>query len=393
MWEKCKDIQQELVEIRRDLHKIPEFGSELPKTKAYVINKLNQWGIPYVENKGDSGVIATIKGAKEGKTVAFRADMDALLIQEANPVDYVSTHEGKMHACGHDAHATMLLGAAKVFSENKDKLAGTVKLIFQADEENSTGALCAIKEGCLDGVDAIFGTHIGSIVSKDIPAGKVIITPGRVMASNDKFVIHVKGFGCHGSTPEKGVDPINVAAHIILNLQEVITREIAATRPHVMTIGMIQAGETYNIIPSECHVEGTMRTLEEEVRQYMAKRICEIAKATAATYRAEAECEIVWGVPPVVNHADMAELVRECAVEVVGKDMVVDHVAAPNMGSEDFSYYVEKIPGAFMFLSSANPEKGTDVPHHNAKFNIDEDVLWRGSAMFVKIAEKFLGTV
>lgn len=393
MWEKCKDIQQELVEIRRDLHKIPEFGGDLPKTKAYVISKLNEWGIPYVENKGDSGVIATIKGGKEGKTVAFRADMDALLIQEANPVDYVSTHKGKMHACGHDAHTTMLLGAAKVFSENKEELAGTVKLIFQADEENSTGALCAIREGCLEGVDAIFGTHIGSIISKDIPAGKVIITPGRVMASNDKFVIRVKGFGCHGSTPEKGVDPINVASHIVLNLQEVITREIAATRPHVMTIGMIQAGDTYNIIPSECLVEGTMRTLEEEVRQYMAKRICEIAKATAATYRAEAECEIVWGVPPVVNHADMAELVRECAVEVVGKDMVVDEVAAPNMGSEDFSYYVEKIPGAFMFLSSANPEKGTDVPHHNAKFNIDEDVLWTGSAMFVKIAEKFLGTV
>lgn len=393
MWEKCKNIQQELVEIRRDLHKIPEFGSDLPKTKAYVISKLNEWGIPYVENKGDSGVIATIKGGKEGKTVAFRADMDALLIREANPVDYISTHDGKMHACGHDAHTTMLLGAAKVFSENKEKLAGTVKLIFQADEENSTGALCAIREGCLKGVDAIFGTHIGSIISKDIPAGKVIITPGRVMASNDRFVIRVKGFGCHGSTPEKGVDPVNVASHIVLNLQEVVTREIAATRPHVMTIGLIQAGDTYNIIPSECLVEGTMRTLEEEVRQYMAKRICEIAKATAATYRAKAECEIVWGVPPVVNHADMAELVKECAVEVVGKDMVIDEVAAPNMGSEDFSYYVEKIPGAFMFLSSANPEKGTDVPHHNAKFNIDEDVLWTGSAMFVKIAEKFLGTV
>ena len=391
MWEKCKDIQQELVTIRRDLHKIPEFGSCLPKSKAYIVAKLEEMGIPYVENQGDSGVIATIKGEKEGKTIAFRADFDALKIKETNDVDYISEHEGLMHACGHDAHATMLLGAAKVLNENKEHLAGTVKLIFQADEENSTGALCAIKEGCLDGVDAIFGTHIGSIISRDIPVGKVIITPGRVMASNDKFVIRVKGYGCHGSTPEKGVDPINIGAHIVLNLQEVITREIAAVRPCVMTVGMFQAGDTYNIIPSEAYIEGTMRTLEEEVRQELAKRICEIAKATAQTFRADAECEIVWGVPPVVNHADMAELARQCAVEVVGKDMVIDHVEYPNMGSEDFSYYVEKIPGAFMFLSSANPEKGTDVPHHNTKFNIDEDVLWTGSALFVKIAEKFLG--
>lgn len=393
MWEKCKEIQDELVVIRRELHKIPEFGSNLPKTKVFVTGKLNEWGISYVENKGDSGVVATIHGAKEGKTVAFRADMDALLIHEANDVEYCSTHEGIMHACGHDAHTAMLLGAAKVLNENRDQLAGTVKLIFQADEENSTGALCAIREGCLEGVDAIFGTHIGSIISKDIPAGKVIVTPGRVMASNDKFVVHIKGFGCHGSTPEKGVDPINVAAHVILNLQTVIAREISATRPHVMTVGMVQAGDTYNIIPSEAHIEGTMRTLEEEVRQYVAKRICEIAKATAETFGATAECEIVWGVPPVVNHRDMADLACQCAKEIVGEDMVIDHVDAPNMGSEDFSYYVEKIPGAFMFLSSANPEKGTDIPHHNAKFNIDEDVLWEGSALFVKIAEKFLGTV
>ena len=193
-----------------------------------------------MENKGDSGVVATIKGGKDGKTIAFRADFDALKIKETNEVDYISEHEGLMHACGHDAHATMLLGAAKVLNENKENLAGTVKLIFQADEENSTGALCAIKEGCLEGVDAIFGTHIGSIISRDIPAGKVIITPGRVMASNDKFVIRVKGYGCHGSTPEKGVDPINIGAHIVVNLQEVITREIAAVRPCVMTVGMFR---------------------------------------------------------------------------------------------------------------------------------------------------------
>ena len=391
MWEKCKDIQQELVTMRRDLHKIPEFGGELPKTKAYIIDKLNQWGIPYVENKTDSGLTATIKGEKEGKTIAFRADMDALLIKEGTGVDYTSEHEGLMHACGHDAHVTMLLGAGKIFNENKADLAGTVKLIFQTDEENSGGAKRSIAEGALEGVDAVFGTHIGSIISPKIPAGKVICTPGYVMASNDKYVIKVKGYGCHGSTPEKGVDPINIAAHIVINLEEIIAREISAVKPAVQTIGKIQAGDTYNIIPSEVIIEGTMRTLDDEVRQYMVKRIIEIAESTAKTFRGEAEVEIFWGTPPVKNDAAMAALACECAREVVGTENVIDHVDAPNMGSEDFAYFVKEVPGAFMFLSSANPEKGTDVPHHNPKFNIDEDVLWTGSAVFVKIAEKFLG--
>ncbi len=377
--------------MRRDLHKIPEFGGELPKTKAYILSKLNEWGIPYVENRTDDGIVATIQGAKEGKTIAFRADMDALLISEANDVDYISGHEGLMHACGHDAHVTMLLGAGKVLNDNKANVSGTVKLIFQTDEENSGGAKRSIAEGCLDGVDAIFGTHIGSILSKDIPAGKLICTPGYVMASNDKFVIKVKGYGCHGSTPEKGVDPINIASHVVINLQEIISREVSAVKSAVLTIGKFQAGDTYNIIPSEAVIEGTMRTLDDAVREEMLKRIVEISEATAKTFRGDVEVEIFRGTPPVKNDAAMAAFACECAREVVGADMVIDHVEAPNMGSEDFALYVQKVPGAFMFLSSANPEKGTDVPHHNPKFNIDEDVLWSGSAVFVKIAENFLG--
>ena len=391
MWEKCKDIQQELVEMRRDLHKIPEFGGELPKTKAYIINKLNEWGIPYTENKTDSGLTAKIKGGKEGKTVAFRADMDALLIKEGTGVEYASEYDGLMHACGHDAHVTMLLGAGKILNENKADLAGSVKLIFQTDEENSGGAKRSIAEGAMEGVDAVFGTHIGSIISPKIPSGTVICTPGYVMASNDKYVIKVKGYGCHGSTPEKGVDPINIAAHIVINLQEIIAREVSAVKPAVQTIGKIQAGDTYNIIPSEVIIEGTMRTLDDEVRQYMVKRIVEIAETTAKTFRGEAEVEIFWGTPPVKNDAAMAALACECAKEIVGAENVIESVEAPNMGSEDFAYFVKEAPGAFIFLSSANPEKGTDVPHHNPKFNIDEDVLWNGSALFVKIAEKFLG--
>lgn len=391
MWEKCRELQNELVTMRRELHRIPEIGGELPKTKAYVVNKLKEMGIPFTENKSDSGLIAEIRGGKPGKTIALRADMDALPISEANEVDYISEHEGCMHACGHDTHMTMLLGAAKVLNENREKIPGTVRLLFQTDEEGSRGAERTIKEGGLEGVDAIFGSHIGTILSKDIPAGTVIAVPGCCMASFDKFVIKVKGSGCHGSTPEKGVDPINIASHIVINLQEIIAREISAVKPSVLTIGHMEAGFAYNVIPSEALIEGTIRAVEEDVRQELAKRIGEIARATAKAFRGEVEYEMIWGAPPVINHPEMARLAADCAKEVVGSENVIDHIDAPNMGGEDFAYYINEVPGAFLFLSSSNPEKHTDIPHHNPKFNVDEDVFWIGSAVFVRIVEKYLG--
>ena len=390
MWEECKKLQEELVRMRRELHQIPEVGDVLPETRSYVEGKLKEYGIPFTENSHDSGLIAVIKGGKPGKTLALRADMDALPITEENEVDYRSRHEGAMHACGHDTHMAMLLGAAKVLNEHKDELCGSVKLFFQTNEEGSRGAERMVNDGCMDDVDAVFGTHIGCILSKDLPSGTVVAVPGCCMASFDKFVIKVKGTGCHGSTPEKGVDPINIAAHIVINLQEVLAREIAAVKPAVLTIGKFNAGVAYNVIPSEVVIEGTIRALEEDVRQELAKRIGEISKATAETFRGSAEYEMIWGAPPVVNDAKMAELAADSARDVLGNDMVVDHIAAPNMGGEDFAYYLMKKPGAFMFLSSADAKKHTDVPHHNPRFNVDEDVLWEGSAVFVRIAERFL---
>ena len=390
MWEECKKLQEELVRMRRELHQIPEVGDVLPETRSYVEGKLKEYGIPLTENSHDSGLIAVIKGGKPGKTLALRADMDALPITEENEVDYKSRHKGAMHACGHDTHMAMLLGAAKVLNEHKDELCGNVKLFFQTNEEGSRGAERMVNDGCMDDVDAVFGTHIGCILSKDLPSGTVVAVPGCCMASFDKFVIKVKGIGCHGSTPEKGVDPINIAAHIVINLQEVLAREIAAVKPAVLTIGKFNAGVAYNVIPSEVVIEGTIRALEEDVRQELARRIGEISKATAETFRGSAEYEMIWGAPPVVNDDKMAELAADCARDVLGADMVVDHIAAPNMGGEDFAYYLMKKPGAFMFLSSADPKKHTDVPHHNPRFNVDEDVLWEGSAVFVRIAERFL---
>ncbi len=390
MYEKCKDLQAELVSMRRDLHKIPELGLDLPLTQKYVTDKLKEYGVEYKLNEGDSGIVAYINKGKPGKVIALRADMDALPIKEETGVEYCSTHDGKMHACGHDAHTSMLLGTAKILNENKDKLNGEVRLIFQTGEELAKGAPVMIKNNVMDGVNAVFGTHIGTIIDRTIPAGTFIVCPGAVMASFDRFVVTIKGTGCHGSTPEKGVDPINIAAHVVLGLEGIVAREFNANEPVVITIGKIQGGAQYNIIPGTVTIEGTTRAFKEENRQKMAKRIEEVAKFTAQAFGGDADFFMDWGAPPVVNDKEMAEFAGKCAIEVLGEKDVITHVNAPNMGGEDFAFYLAKAPGAFMFLSSANHEKKTDFPHHNPVFNIDEDVLWRGSAIFVKIASEFL---
>lgn len=390
MWKDCKELQSELVAMRRDLHQIPEIGLKLPQTNAYVRSKLDEYGIPYTLNDTDSGIIAVIEGGSPGKTVALRADMDALPILEDTGVDYVSRHPGCMHACGHDAHTSMLLGAAKVLKAHQQELHGTVRLLFQTAEELAKGAPILVANGAVDGADAVFGTHIGTIIDKNIPAGTFIITPGSSMASFDRFVVTVKGVGCHGSTPEKGVDPVNIAAHVILGLQAINAREFNACIPVVVTIGSIHGGSQYNIIPGEVTIEGTIRALEEDVRQTVARRIGEIASATASAFGGTAELEMDWGAPPVVNDTELAAFAADAAKEVLGDSMVITEVSHPNMGGEDFAYYLEKVPGVFMFLSSANPALHTDVAHHNPKFNVDESVLWEGPAVFVAIVEKFL---
>lgn len=390
MWKQALNEQDYIVKLRRDLHQIPELGTELPETQAYVAAELDKLGISYKKNAGDSGIIGEIKGGQAGKTVLLRADYDGLPIIEATGVPFTSKHEGCMHACGHDAHAAMLLGALKVLQAHKDTLKGNVRFVFQTGEEISKGSKIAIKEGVTEGVDAVFGTHIGSILNPDIPSGTLVVTPGCCMASFDRFIINVKGIGCHGSTPEKGVDPINIASHIVISLQEVIAREIAAPRAAVLTIGKFNAGNAYNVIPNEVVMEGTIRALEEDVRQYLAKRIEEISSHVAATFRGSAVTTMDWGAPPVINTPAMAELAGIAAKNVLGEENVITHVDAPNMAGEDFAYYLEKCPGAFMFLSSSDHAKETDVPHHNPKFNVDEDALCKGSAVFVSVVEEFL---
>lgn len=388
--DECKMIQGTLKDMRHDLHRIPEVGKYLPKTQKYITDRLTEYGIEYQCNKEDSGVIAWINRGKQGKTIALRADIDALPVEEKTGVDYASCHLGNMHSCGHDAHAAMLLGAAKVLNVHRNELNGEVRLLFQTAEEQLKGAEIMIRNHALDGVDAIFGIHIGTTIGVDIPAGTFTICPGIVMSSIDRFIITVRGKGCHGSTPELGIDPINIAGHIILGLEAINSREFNAFEPVVLTIGKIQSGSQFNIIPDALVMEGTTRTINAEVRKTVARRIGEISRGIAESFGGIAELEMDWCTPPVINDPAMAEFAAECAKEVIGEEKVLTKVPTPNTGGEDFACYLENVPGTFMFLSSANPEKQTNISHHSPVFNIDEDVLWEGTAIFARIAEKFL---
>ena len=390
IWTGCRPLEDTIIRWRRDLHRIPEIGTDLPETQAYVTARLGEIGIPYRTGTKDSSVIAEIEGGRPGKRVAFRADMDALEIAEKTGLPFASEHPGRMHACGHDAHTAMLLGAGKVLWEHRDRLRGSVRLIFQTAEEGVTGAGIAIGEGCLDGVDAVFGTHIGTLMGTEIPSGTFLISRSCCMASGDHFTITVRGAGCHGSSPEKGVDPIHIAAHILIALEGIQAREISALEPAVVTVGRIHGGDANNVIPDTVLMGGTIRTLDRSVRERVVRRMRGIAEGTALALGGCASMELTQSVPPVVNDPAMADLAARAAREVAGAENVDGDRRKPCMGSEDFSLYLERVPGCFLFLSSADPAKGTNVSHHSAGFNVDESVLWEGSAVFAAIAERFL---
>jgi len=294
-----------------------------------------------------------------------------------------------MHVCGHDAHTAMLLGAIRVLYPHREELRGEIRFLFQTAEEQAKGAAVLLEKGALEGVYAIFGMHIGSILGKDIPSGTMVCVPGSVMASYDRFILDVQGVGCHASTPEKGIDPINIAAHIVLALQAIPSREIAGTEPAILTIGLIQGGELYNAIPSTVRIEGTTRAFQEDIRQRLAKRIKEVSENTAKAFGGGVSLTMDFGAPPVTNDSDLTALAQGCLKEVF-QDKLLTRIDKPSMIGEDFALYQQRVPGCFLFLSSSDSEKGTDYPHHHAKFTVDEDVLWKGSAAFVALAEGFL---
>lgn len=388
MWKQCESLQDSIVTFRRDLHQIPEVGIQLPLTQAYICKVLDGWGLSYTLSATHSTLWGDIVGDLPGKTVLLRADMDALPIQEATGLPFASQHDGKMHACGHDAHAAMLLGAIRVLLNNRDKLCGRVRFLFQADEESVSGAKFAVKEGVMEGVDAAFGCHIGNLLGPAVPSGTLAVKAGNVMASADYLFLTVRGKGCHGSTPEKGVDPITIASHIVINLQEILAREISASQSAALTMGRIRGGDVFNIIPEQVELDGTLRTYAPELRSFILKRIEEIAKSTAAAFRGECDVRVGGGTGAVINDAALTALAQQALAPVAGDGFLLTEFT-PNMGSEDFSCFQKEAPGVYFFLSSVADER-TCIPHHNPRFDIDESVLWKGSAAFVALTEDFL---
>ena len=384
------NLQEYIIGLRQELHQIPEVGLHLPKTKALITAELEKMSVSYICSQKSSGLVASIEGKSKGKTIALRADMDALPITEETGLHFASRHHGKMHACGHDCHVAMLLGAAKVLNANQDSFCGTVKLLFQAGEETAEGAQMMVDEGFLTGVDQVFAIHIGTLWGTQYPAGTMVVVPGCCKASYDKFTITVSGSGCHGSTPEKGVDPIAISAQLILALQELIAREISAVEPAVVTIGQIHGGNQYNIIPDQVVIEGTIRALNEEVRQYVVRRIEELADGISKTFRGSSRVDTAWGAPPVINDAVLAQKAERAAVRVLGAEKVKNFVPAPSMSGDDFSCFLRQTKGVYLFFSSVNAAKGCAYPHHNAKFDVDEDVLAQGAAFWVALVEELL---
>jgi len=368
----------EFIEVRHHLHAHPELSYQEFETSKFIQHKLNSYGIPF-EIKANTGVIGLIKGRNPDKRIiALRADMDALPIKEENTIDYKSTNEGVMHACGHDVHTTCLLGAAKILNELKNEWEGTVKLIFQPGEEkNPGGASLLIKENVLEDPkpQGIIGMH----VNPQLEIGKLSFRSGQVMASADEIYITVKGKGGHAASPHVCVDPILISAQLIVALQQVVSRYSNPFDPSVLSITAINGGTTTNVIPNEVKLMGTFRAMNEEWRSKAHELITKISTQTVKAFGGEIELHIDKGYPTVINNETLNEKARGLAEDFIGKENVEE--TEMRMGAEDFGYYSQIIPGCFFRLGTGNKSKGITSEVHTSGFNIDEDAIEIGMGM------------
>ena len=388
--EESKQISNELKEIRRHIHSCPEAGKSLPVTKAFVMDKLNEYGYE-PEEICESGIVAVLRGGQtsaESKTILLRSDMDALAIKEEAPVEFASRN-GFMHACGHDMHTAMLLGAAKLLKTHEKELKGNVKFVFQPDEEGFTGAKKMLAAGVLENPKADVGMALH--VNSGTPSGMFLCGLGVCMAGCTLFKIKVKGTGCHGAMPETGVDPINIATHIYLSLQEIVAREIAPTSPVALTIGRFDGGKAPNIIPEEVVMDGTIRTMDRDLSDKIYNRIEEISKQTAELFRGYAEVTETASAPPLLNDK---ELVKEMAgyIKEITDPSKVFIFEQGGMGSEDFASYTYEIPCSYLLLGAGSPSENPlfGKPMHNDHVVFNEDILPLGSAALATCATKWL---
>ncbi|AFH42460.1 M20 metallopeptidase family protein [Fervidicoccus fontis] len=377
--ELAREKEKEIVELRRLLHQHPEIAHKEYETHKILVEHLEKIGL-HPRTLAGTGIIADIEGKeKGGKTVAIRADMDALPIKEENDVPYKSLNEGFMHACGHDAHMSMVYGAALILNELRDKLNGRVRLLYQPAEEEGTlgGAKPMIEEGALDGVDYILGMHVWP----ELPEGVIGYRKGPFFAAADTIKITVKGKGGHGAKPNLAVDPIMISAKVVDALHTISSREVDPLEPFVITIGSIHGGTAHNIIPDKVEMLGTVRTLSKELRDSMEERLRRIIRGVTSAFNGDFSLEYLYGYPVLINHQEVTEIMKNVVEGLLGKEKVVE--SKPTMGGEDFAYYLEKVPGTFMFLGTYNEKMGYIYGVHTSKFNLNEKILPIGSSVFV----------
>ncbi len=385
--EEARAIEPEVIKTRREIHQNPELAYHEDVTAKLVADRLESLGVEVKRGVGGTGVLGVLRGSKKGRVVALRADMDALPLEEMADVEFRSKVKGVMHACGHDTHVAMLLGAAKLLASHKDEMPGMVKFLFQPAEEHGGrgGAKPMIEDGVMENptVDFVFGLHI----TEDEKAGVFGFKEGAIMAAPDAFEIIVTGKGGHGAAPHQTVDPVYVAAQVIIALQGVSSRMIDPVLPFVISVGAVHSGTKQNIIPDRAVLQGTIRTMDEKTRKRAKAKVAEVAKGVCRAFGAKAEVEFLKDAYPVTVND---EKVTRRAMRILGKMPGTRvRVKEPILGGEDFSRFLQKAPGTFYFLGTRNLGKGCVYPNHSARFKVDEDVLKYGTASLAQLAMEF----
>ena len=380
--ESAKAIEEHLRQLRREFHRHPETSGNERETAARIVRELEDiGGFEIREGVGGNGVIAELSGALPGPTTALRADMDALQIEEETGLSFRSENPGVMHACGHDNHITMALGAARLLAQGKDELRGRVRMIFQPSEELSPqgGSRKMIEEGALEGVDAVFGMHVWP----DLPLGKVGVKAGPLMAASDHFTVTIKGKPSHAARPNEGIDALVAGAQFVTAAQTIVSRNADPMKSIVITIGRLNAGTRYNIIAGECVLEGTCRTFDPSVRDLAERRLSEVLAGICTVSGCTGELNYERGYMAVMNDGKMADYMKESADRILGNGTAV--TVEPAMTAEDFSFYLDKKPGAFAWIGTTPPGE-TVWPLHSSHYSPDEGVLWRGAALLAGLA-------
>jgi amidohydrolase len=380
------DLKGEMIRLRRDFHQHPELGFEEKWTAGIVAEYLDDLGIEVRTGVGRTGVSALLSGNGPGKTVLLRADMDALPIQEETEAPYKSRRDGVMHACGHDGHMAILLAAARILSHRRETFSGRIKFVFQPGEEGFAGAGFMIKEGVLKDpeVDAAFALHL----MNQLPSGVIGVRSGALMASMDAFDIKILGKGGHAAMPEGGADAILMGAQVVSALQSLISKEVSPLTPLVVHVGMIHGGSAFNIVADRIELKGTVRTLDETLQKSIPERMDRILKGVTEALRGTHELDYRFGYPQLTNDEGMVRLVQGVAAHVVGEEQTVE--IPPSMAADDFAFFLKEVPGCYFIVGAGDPERGLDQPHHNARFDFDEDAMAVGAEMMVRVALGYL---